>query len=418
MVTYAQYQAAQATLKRLSNGNTTLDSVYTALGTLKGDDKKSLISALKILGSVENPTELKSQHQAVKTKYKAPQIKAQEPVKTMKITYKVVSDGIKSAIVAGVSGNVKSLLSADAAIAVDQVLQESIVERARMETGMFSEITMIPMTSINFRPAPVALTNAQVAKIQETDGTLGYTMTATDTGALVQPISSLSGFESSFSVSREVFTDVKIDIIGHVNDAIGTEMLEQFATELAVGDNSLAELSGVMTDHLDIANGYADSLLAKSVRNFNIFGAMKSGLEGELGNGDTTAAKSVVDNIKDLIAMLPAKLRSEAKFYMHSNTFNALSKMKDSSGRPLYSGKEIEGQLVVLDDTYPVLGSDDSDAVIGFGVPDKAMGLGLVDTLDNVNPFTYDGLIKYGRKSRLLNWIKDNTAMVFLLAKV
>jgi len=62
-----------------------------------------------------------------------------------------------------------------------------------------------------------------------------------------------------------------------------------------------------------------------------------------------------------------------------------------------------------------VLDEDVPDNSIAFGLPKEALGVGVYSTIDKVNPYLLDGLVRFTRKSRLKSWVKLNDAMVMLL---
>lgn len=410
MVTYKQYAAALATLKRLAGGELDLTTVHALLSKATGDDKTALISALKTVGSVEDPEKLKAEHQALKIKSQKPVSKPQVKAKPLNIKTQVAN--VLKAFETQ-SGSVKSLVSSDvsAQVAVEEFLQKFIIDRARTTTGIFSDINIVPATSVKFRPAPLSLTRAQAAKAMESDGTQTFEYTQTATGTLVQPLAALSGFMGVFSASTEAISDPAINLVEFVQGQLADDFVENFAEENLFGDSSMEELGGIFTVHADADNGYAEMLKPHATRHWNTFGGMSSGTADKLG-ADSSA---VVDNLNALISMLPAKYHADAKFYMNPETHRVIKQLKDTAGAKIFTGSVIEDFPVVLDEQMPLLADADNKIAISFGIPAEAMGLGLIDTLLNVNPYKFDGQVQYSEKSRMVNFIKSNTALVNLI---
>jgi HK97 family phage major capsid protein len=393
--TYSQLQAARArviTIAKAGGADITKPPSEDNACWLDADQQAEMSNlklAIKSASAIE--TQLKATHKALKTK--------ENPI----MTAKTKLDNFlrqKSVVIDSADGS---------NLAISSLISGSIVARTRQSNGLLSQMTIAPLASVKSYILR-DLTDAQIARYAESDGTIGFTNTDTVSGSIMKNYFTLSKLFHKLPITDEVMHDVP-DLVAFTLDQLQTQYDEQFGSELVLGESASEELSGVLTDLLDADNAYVEALKADGVRDANTLGAMASSVVDSLGT-------KPLEVFNALVATLPAKLRADAIVTMHPDTLKAYQDVVDSNGQPLFkiTPTSFEGYALSLDDNFPVLG-DASKAVVSFGVADTALAMGNVDLKLQENPFQRDGVVLFKHIGRVGLAVKDNLALRVLLAQ-
>ena len=359
---------------------------------LTAEEKKELsVLRLAIKAAAPFELELKTAHHALKAK--------ENPA--MFVKTKLENILRSKSIVLG-SGDGSSL-------AIAEMVNGEIIARTRKSNGLLSQLNINPLASVKsyfLRD----LTDAQVARYAETDGTIGYTRTDTVSGSIMKSPLTLSSLYHKLPVTDETLNDTP-NLVEFTLGQLTAMYEEQYGKELVLGDSSFEELPGVFTDLLDSGNAYAEALKIDGVRDANTFGALISGVTDSLGT-------KPLEVFNALVATLPAKLRADAIVTMNPETLKAYQSVLNSADHPIFkiTPTSFEGYPLSLDDNMPVLGDADK-AVVAFGVADKALGMGNVDIKLQENPVQLDGATLFKHIGRVGLAVKDNLALRVLLAQ-
>tara|TARA_R110001592_G_scaffold48168_6_gene151990 strand:+ start:4384 stop:5724 length:1341 start_codon:yes stop_codon:yes gene_type:complete len=405
---FGQFQAAQARIKYLITNHLTVINGEGSIDPAVVPELKALTHAISAAEDAGLST-IKQKHfakkLAVKTVSKGKKMNIKESVS---ITYKAA---VKSATPQEAEIDVKALVGSDGALAIDEFLQKGITERARKSSGLLGELVIEQLPSAKFRPAPVEITVAEAEKWSESNGSDRFQYTVTGTSAFAQTTPADSAYMATFDATSEAVADPATDLPTFVGNSVDKSIMEALSAELAIGDSDIAELSGAFTDMLDGDNAFLESLKPNSTRNPFIFGALASGTADSLGTKVLGITGSVLDNIKLLITGLPIEYRKQSPvFVMNDDAWSQIQALRsqDSQAFIAITADSIDGYMVVLDEDSP-------DNTIGFGLPAVAIGVGIYSTIEKVNPYIKDGIVRFTRKAFFKNWTKANDAMVFML---
>ncbi|GAA0290512.1 hypothetical protein GCM10009128_06110 [Psychrosphaera haliotis] len=398
--TYPHYQAVVAQIQSIGQPASNDGFVY-----LTDDQRKERDLLINAIESVDLAA-LKAKHHANKILTKS--AKSREQGHAMDVSQTItaaIQGAIKSATLEQQEVHVKALTSSDAAFAIDSYVQSGIVERARKAPGLLGEISIEVLPSMDFKPDLVEISPTVAAKWSESGLADNFKYSVVDTSHFAQAIPSDTGFMGTYNASDEVVRDPKTKIVDMANESLNKSISESLSAELISGDGDLGEAAGVFTELLDSDNGYAEAYKPLTTRKPFIFAAMKSGKNSALGSDSVT----VLSNLKDLIFMLPANYRNQSPvFVMKDSTWKAIQKLRTADSIVNIEPDSIDGYKVVTDENV-------ENNTIGFGVPDLALGVGVYNTNDVVNPFAIDGAVRYTRKARFKSWPKANDAFVALL---
>jgi len=392
---FAQYSSAVAKIKSIQTAGTTPNGELF----LTEEEQAERAKYIKAVNAVDPAqlSEMKIKHQSGKLSSKENNIG---------LVYKAA---IKSATENVPEVDIKALVTTDVALAIDDILQLGIAERARKASGLLGQIEIVQLPSAKYRPQPVEVTVSDAEKWAENATTTVYTVTGTS--AFAQASASDSGFMGIFDATTEAVADPATDLVLFVGGSIDKTIFEGLSAELIGGDSDLGEFGGVFTDLIDSDNSYVEALKPLALRQPFIFGAVKTGSAGSLGTTTLGVAGSVLDNVKGLITYLPIAYRSQNPvFIMNDDCWSQIQFLRSQDAQAFMeiTADSIDGYKVVLDEDVP-------DNSIAFGLPKEALGVGVYSTIDKVNPYLLDGLVRFTRKSRLKSWVKLNDAMVMLL---
>jgi HK97 family phage major capsid protein len=392
---YSQLQAARARLSVIMNNHVLKDGNVDKFST----ELKSLTTAIIQVEDSGIESTLKQTHEQIKIK-SAKALKPKEnPIMKAKQKFENFLTG-KSVLLNSGDGS---------ELAIAAMVNVAIAQLTGKSNGLLSQISINPMASVDYSIRR-ELTSAQIARYEQSDGTIGFSRTDTMSGGIMKNKLNLSDLYHQLPVTDEAMSDVP-NLVNFTLTQLHGKYEDQYGAELLLGDSASAELPGVLTDLLDSANGYVEALKADESRDANTFGAVATGSADSLG----TDAHAVFNS---LVASLPAKLRSGATVTMNPTTLEAYANVKGNDGQPVFdiSPTSFEGYPLSLDDNMPVLG-DASKAIVAFGNADTAIAMGNVDVKLAQNPIQRDGATLFKHIGRVGLTVKDNLALRLLLAK-
>ena len=392
---YAAYKAATSNFQ-----NALAASIKLNGANFMTEELKELIKPIAEC-SDDYVDSLKAKHQANKLQFKSTKLNQYMETPPMNAKTKLENFLSQKSVVIN-SGDGSEL-------AIQSMVNGDIVARTRQSNGLLSQINIAPLASVKTYIRR-DLTDAQVQRYAETDGTIGFTNTDTISGSIMKTYLGLSELYHKLPVTDEAMNDVP-NLVDFTLEQLQIMYEEQFAKELVLGDSSIGELSGVFSDLLGKDNSYVEALKADGTRDANTFGAIATGAADGLG------AKEL-EVFNALVASLPAKLRASATVTMNPTTLEAYQAIVDSTGRPLFTitATSFEGYPLSLDDNYPEIGDADK-AIVTFGVADTAISMGNVDIKLQNNPYQRDGATLFKHIGRVGLAVKDNLALRVLLAQ-
>jgi HK97 family phage major capsid protein len=398
--TYAQLQAARARQSDIMNNRVSKGASFSKPFL---NELKALTVAILEVEDADIESTLKYDHTQIKTKTaKAKEIKSMTP---LQIAIKALGNKL--------IGKSTLLHSGDGSdLAIAELVSGAIVKRVTDSRGVLNAINIQPLASVKTRFLR-ELTKPQIERYAQSDGTIGFTRADTATGSFINTKFTLSDLYHKVPVTDEAKHDIP-KAVESTLISLSDQYEKQYGLEVLVGESANAELPGMCSDLLDLGNDHAESLVADATRDINTFGAILTGISGDFSL--TPHAK-----FHELVATLPAKLKNEAAVYMNRNTLEAYSKFVDDNNRPLFSitKDSFETYPLVIDDNMPNANTNigKSKAIVGFGVPDKALALGNIDIKFLEDEFSSEGVTLFKNVGRIGGAVKDNTAMRFLLAK-
>lgn len=402
--TYEELQGARARVQKIlvSKG------CYTDNPKLTMRDAQVIMDlnhAIKQAALIEH--KLLARHNATKSNNSSIKTKSVAPMKTTKLTQKVTNDHLSG----------KAMASQDIQVAIDKQFITALVERARKQGGIFSDVEIEVVDSVKIKPNLIKLTEAQVTQYIEQTGNTdnGIIRDQTGTPTAVLPVVHMDEGMFKELVSREVITDPTVNMVQWLLDSAEGSFVERFSLNFVAGESATQkEFNGIMTGYYDpVESDKPDSL-----RGIEYLQAFKSGVVGSVGASNPTADNNTIDNIRGLIDTLPTKHREKAKFYMHKSVYTQLKNMKTTTGAPAFDtkGQTLEDFPVVLDDFFPEPQTDTFTAenILVFGDINAAMKVVAHPAPLDINPYKADGGTTYEQVQRLSSWVKDNTALKIL----
>lgn len=401
--TYAQLQAARARVNVIMN-----DHIAKNLGAVGkyADELKALTTAIFEVEDSGVEATLKHAHTQIKTK--TTQAKFKTKVSQVMKTNPV--EVAKKYLENKLLGKTVLLNSVDGSeLAIAALVNNIIAAKTRKSNGLLSQITIMPLASVDYSIRR-ELTDAQIERYAQSDGTIGYTRVDTVSGSIMKNKLTLSDLFHQLPITDDAMNDVP-NLVDFTLEQLQGKYEDQYGLELLLGDSASAELPGVLTDLLDSANAYVEALKADDNRDANTFGAVTTSAADSLG----TDPHAVFNR---LVASLPAKLRVGATVTMHPDMLEAYANVKGSDGQPVFNitPTTFENYPLSLDDNMPVLGNT-SKAVVAFGNADTAIAMGNVDVKLAPNPIQRDGATLFKHIGRVGSAVKDNLALRFLLAQ-
>lgn len=238
-----------------------------------------------------------------------------------------------------------------------------------------------------------------------------------------------SVIKAKHTISREAVSNPKLNIAQDIVRGIDEETKEQLELEVWVGVGALGgepELSGINSIHSDLVNSYAEAVKVDSVRDINIYQVKKSGIDNSIGDANSTVLNSAVNNLIDLVASLPVKLKKVAKFYMEPSELTYIMKLKDTTGQLIFNKdtRLLLGYPVVEIDGFRARESDGSftnsnDVRIAFGLLSEAMVVKHIPAKDELllDVYSADGAVIFKAHKTFINFVKNHTALRLLAAK-
>ena len=359
------------------------------------------------------PTEFNSKLQTKSAPNTKPTVKVQSPMQTKELINKLSANDFDK------SFKSKALVSTGVQAAIDQRFQAELIERARLQGGMFAQVDIEQIDSVKVKPSLIRIKNATVVEYIEQNGSGGGNGIVRDqTGdpEYFSPTVYMDEAMSKSVVSREVITDPAIDLVQHLLDDQADAFVERFAIDFNAGDSDTnKEFHGVL-------NGYYDdveSTKSDSIRGIEYLQVVKSGSIGSIGGTDPTVAGYALDNIRLLIETLPVKYRNGAQFFMHPNTWTTIKSLVAATGGFMLgiNNTTIDGYEVVLDEFYPSADNTIELNLIAFGNINACMTVKSHPAPIDVNPFKVDGATTYESVNRMSSWMKANDAIRILRGK-
>lgn len=392
---YSQLQAARARLSVIMNNHVAKDGNVEKFSA----ELKVLTTAILEVEDSGIESTLKKAHEEIKIK-SAKALKTKEnPIMKAKQQFENFLTG-KSVLLSSGDGS---------ELAIAAMVNVAIAQLTGKSNGLLSQININPMASVDYSIRR-ELTSAQIARYEQSDGTIGFSRTDTISGGIMKNKLNLSDLYHQLPVTDEAMSDVP-NLVNFTLEQLQGKYEDQYGAELLLGDSASAELPGVLTNLLDSANGYVEALKTDDSRDANTLGAVITGSADSLG----VDAHAVFNS---LVASLPAKLRAGATVTMNPTTLEAYANVKGNDGQPLFdiTPTSFESYPLSLDDNMPELG-DTSKAIVAFGNADTAIAMGNVDVKLAPNPIQRDGVTLFKNIGRVGLAVKDNLALRLLLAK-
>lgn len=321
------------------------------------------------------------------------------------------------------------------ALAIDQELGRSIIERARENVTILNLIGSKNIGSVDYREMVLTgypLTGSQSEQSGGAGGNTApgdiwaLTATATYEGVALK----VGKQYAKPIISNEAINDPHIDIYAHLQTLLAEELSRYWALQVIYGNGAADNIRGILSASRISA---AQSILptfpttaSPTARNVEFYPVQLSAVEDSIGASDPTAANSAIDNAIDLTVFLPSRHLAGARFTMNRRTLGAYRKLKDLDGRPMVQfedggfnlvgyGINIEDYLPDADGTNPAnYALADMRYPVIFGRLDKAYALCHISDNFLFDPYSADGGVMLKFESRKGDIIQSNDAIVVL----
>ena len=342
-----------------------------------------------------------------------------------------LKSAMASAIDTGKKIDLKNLnLGADGnALAIDEELGRTIMERARENVAILGLIASKSVGSVEYREMVLVNFPTTAAVGEQTSGTNpAINWDQTDTQKYVSMSLMVAKQYAKPQISREAINDPHIDIFAHLQSLLAEELSRYWARQVlfGAGDGSNNMLRGILGP-LRFTGSTGDSALptfhASTPRPVNTYPSLPSGITDSIGHTDPTDPDSAIDNVIDLTAKLPSRYLSGSVYTMNRFTLAQYRKLKDLEGRPLIQFEAgsfmLAGYPVVLEDYMPLADGTTEAGVnvkapVIFGKLAEAYALCSIDEHFLVDPYSVDGAIVLKTEIRKGDIVQKNDAIVIL----
>lgn len=294
------------------------------------------------------------------------------------------------------------------ALAIDNVLGTSIIERARENVAILGLIGNKSVSSVDYREMvlrgypEVGDGVEQVAGVNwPSTGTMKYEeVTLNVAKKYAKPF-----------ISDEAAADPYIDLVAELERLLAEEMSRTWAVQVLFGDGTSGNLRGLLSSkRIDAAALSGESYKDHETRDAEYYPVIATGVAGGLPAADA----DVIDLLIDITAALPTAYLGAAKWLMNRRTLAALRKLKDLEGRPYIQfeagGFTLIGHPVALEDYMPDITAGSTPIV--FGDVKSAYTLADIDDKFLVDPYSIDGAVQFKQTSRKGDLVQKNDAIV------
>ncbi len=319
------------------------------------------------------------------------------------------------------------------ALAIDEELGRSIIERARENVVILNLIATKNIGSVDYREMVLTGYPVTGAQSEQSGGAGGNTapgdiwaLTAT---ATYEGVALKVGKQYAKPIiSNEAINDPHIDIYAHLQTLLAEELSRYWALQVIYGNGAADNIRGILsTSRVSATESVLPTFptaAQPTARNVEFYPVELSGTEDSIGNADPTAANSAIDKVIDMTVALPARHLAGASFTMNRRTLGLYRKLKDLEGRPLMQfeagGFNLVGHPVNIEDYMPDVDGTNPAAYAAvnmrypviFGRLDKAYALCHISDNFLFDPYSADGGVMLKYESRKGDIVQSNDAIV------
>ncbi len=317
------------------------------------------------------------------------------------------------------------------ALAIDEELGRSIIERARENVVILNLISTKNIGSVDYREMvltgyPVTASQSEQSGNSNTAPGDIWALTAT---ATYEGVALKVGKQYAKPIiSNEAINDPHIDIYAHLQSLLAEELSRYWALQVIYGNGAADNIRGLLsTSRISATESVRPTFptaASPTARNVEFYPVELSGIEDSIGDPDPTAANSAIDKVIDMTVALPARHLAGASFTMNRRTLGLYRKLKDLEGRPLMQfesgGFNLVGHSVNVEDYMPdVDGTNPAAYAVAnmrypviFGRLDKAYALCHISDNFLFDPYSADGGVMLKYESRKGDIVQSNDAIV------